>query len=125
MTESEDDSISVANPVAARLALELGGYNETPGIEDDFSLALSSQQQALISDTFGLLNGIGFGTITTSQPRIRDNLVQVISGLSNTIPSDGSPNLVQGLSSILARASGAGLTAENQPLTSRTSHRAR
>lgn len=125
MTESEDDSKSVANPVAARLALELGGYNETPGIEDDFSLALSTQQQALISDTFGLLNGIGFGTITTSQPRIRDNLVEVISELPNENLKDGKVGLVQALSSILARASAAGLTAENQPLSSRTSHRAR
>jgi len=124
MTKSHEKS--VANPSAAQLASELGGYEDSVGIPDDLKHTLTPLQNALISDTFGLLNGIGFGTITVAQPRIQQNLIRVISELSETKDATKVQlDFMNTLSTILSRAGTAGLTAERQPLSTHVSLRSR
>ena len=123
MTEPTHDPSSPTRSVAQRLAEELGGYRETPGFPDGYSAVLTPVQQALVSDTFGLLNGVSYGSVTVGQVRIQTNIVRLISELSENSTAEPVKQLITALSSILARAGSAGLTAENQPLTARLTQR--
>ena len=107
---------------ARALATTVGGFDESDLHLDEVKKVLTPTQYLLLRDTFGLLNGIALDTITTSQPRIRDNLIQIMQ----LVPGDADPEIVSKLetelASVLSRAASAGLSAENQSLTITRQH---
>lgn len=125
MTESTTEPLPPARVTAHLLADQLADYIEARGIPATQTAHISPSQKALMADSLGLLNGIGFGMITVSQPRVQQNLLQVIGELSNAPATEGSAHLIDGLTKILSQSSSAGLTAENQSLVKRLSERSR
>ncbi len=123
-TEPTNESLSPARAVAQRLALELSGYNEVAGQPYPLSPHLTQVQRALVADVYGLLNGMGHGMITTGVSRVQQSLVLLISELADAPHSAESTQIIKVFTSLLAQASTAGLTTDNQPLTSRLTQRA-
>lgn len=101
-------SAAAVRQVANQLSKELGGYEETGLSENEEGL--SQRHQTLIADSFGLLKGLGDGMVNNGQPRIRDNLLQVITELSD---SKAASEISLALRSVLSRAASCGLTAES------------
>jgi hypothetical protein len=116
MTDSESPDPPSVQKAAATLASTLGGYDESAEPLDKAESILTPVQHALIYDSFGLLNGIASGLITISQPRIRDNLVEVIRQLPDGSRHDAAGGLASLLSTVISKAGSCGLTAQDQPL---------
>ena len=80
----------------------------------------SAKQKALLRDTTGLLLGIALKQVSYAQPRIRDNLVEIIAEFDNKYPN-GIPEDVNKqidvLLSDLSTVTHSGYTAENQQVT--------
>lgn len=81
---------------------------------------------ALCQDTVGLLRGLQYGAIDSSQQRIRDNFVEMIEMTSTYKDPDRKMNrMVTDMFGFLAQVSAAGLTAQNNglPIESRSRQR--
>lgn len=116
MTDSTTTEITPSQRVARELAVSMGGYDESGFGDSEFESILSPRQKALVADAFGLLNGVSLGTISVGQPRIRDNLVEIIQSLPAGVDQVVAGKLSRVLNSVLSRAGSAGLTADHQPL---------
>lgn len=125
MGSQTNDSYTRLRTVAKQLADELGGFDEQSQISEKQLDRLSPIQDAIIADTFGLLTGIADATITNGQPRIRDNILQLIEEVAAAPESEDNQSFITLLCSILSQASGEGLTAENQSLHQLRQHRSR
>jgi hypothetical protein len=103
----------------------MGGFEESELTSGAVQKMLTPTQDALIADAFGLLNGIAYGIVTSGQPRIRDNLIQVVK----LIPEGTDPTTVvkfmHFVRTTLSKASAGGLTAENQSFTPIQQNRSR
>ena len=119
MSDDPETANTPAQHTAHDLAATLGGFEESILVDDQARKLLTPVQDALISDAFGLLNGIAFGAITASQPRIRDNLIRVIEQLPPSSDNDVAAKLTTLLATVISKAAGAGLTASDQSLATR------
>lgn len=113
--------------VADDLSKLLGGFEDEPEVLRELDSLLNPAQQALVSDAFGLLNGMSKEppTITVSQPRVQASLQSIISDVSAKGTSERADQLIVFLQDIITRAASAGLTADGQPIVGKLQHRLR
>lgn len=109
MSEKKHITSASIRQIAHQLSMELGGFQETGLSENEDTL--SQRHRTLIADSFGLLNGLSDGTVTKGQPRVRDNLLQVISELPE---GEAAKEICLTLRTVVSRAASCGLTAESQ-----------
>ncbi len=109
--------MSDLRPDAHLLAKASSAWESLLGFETENEAHLTNKQKALLRDAAGLLAAIAEGTVISSQPRIRDDLVEVLSIFDDKFPQ-GVPNEVNvsALLAIIGSMAGVGYTASKHEL---------
>lgn len=87
---------------------------------------LTPESDVLVADTWGLLNGMSLGHVTTGNDRIHHNLVKLASNLAKTCKDKNEMEKITGeLHSVTTQTSGFGLAVSGQDLSGRNVARIR
>ena len=108
---TNEEALSVAENLYLGLTGTGSGDAMDKGLTYDEYLSLSPKQQALCSEAGALCLGLRHGMISEGQPRIRDNLYEVIEQMPEA-PSKSQQALIGKLSSAIRCAALYGLSVE-------------